>query len=326
MTPISFTHLDIPIIRSCNLACKGCITHSDHKKIKGTVKVDESLEWLKFWSERLKPSSVTVFGGEPLLHPEFTKWVTTVRGLWDYSTSVRINTNGYYLDTIYDDIPALFGANNSIMLIVSVQTGTDPYLSKVYSNIETLKQRIVDYHLSRTGAGIKTAEWRIMIDEYEVNYKRWYRFFINDHATPLIMAVCDQYKLTWMTHYGGHGEQMRTVYDYNAEWYVDNHKFCQAKDFVTLYRGKLWKCPPMGVLEHTLDTFGIKNTPVWQPFLDRYTTVDTNSSDEEIAKWFAQQNTPEQVCNMCAFTGPKNIRIEAEERSHHLKNHWKYSL
>jgi sulfatase maturation enzyme AslB (radical SAM superfamily) len=325
MSKISFEHLDIPIIRSCNLACKGCITHSDHKNIKGTAKLAESMPWLEFWAQRLNPASVTLFGGEPLLHPNFVGWATAVKSLWGNDSVIKVNTNGYYLDRLYDHIPALFDRSGvALTVIISVQTGIEPYLSKVYNNIQKLKQLIVDHYLARPDTN--SVEWNLELDEYEVNYKHWYRLVWNGQITAVRIAVCDQYKLFWCTHYKGHGNKMAPVYDYDAEWYTNNHKFCQAKDFVTLYHGQLWKCPPMGVLEHSLDTFGIKNNPVWQPYLSDYKTVNTSSSDEEIAQWFEAQSQPQQVCNMCGFTGPNNVRIEAEERSHHLKNHWKYSL
>jgi len=63
MNKIKIEHLDIPIIRSCNLACAGCMTHSNHKNIKGIVRIDESIDWLEFWSTKLQPNAITLFGG-----------------------------------------------------------------------------------------------------------------------------------------------------------------------------------------------------------------------------------------------------------------------
>jgi sulfatase maturation enzyme AslB (radical SAM superfamily) len=339
MDKIKFSHLDIPIIRSCNLACKGCLTHSDHKNIKGIVKVTDSLEWLKFWAQKLRPETITLFGGEPLLHPDFADWAETVKAIFAQEPYpgtgqvLAVNTNGYYIDRLYDHIPRLFdvsagyGGNYkkvALNMIISIQTGIEPYLSKVQENVETLKQKIVDYHLSL--AHVRTAEWNLWLDEYEVNTKRWYRLIVNGDETPLSIATCEQYKIAWCTHYKGVAEQMEPVYDYTDTWFRGNHERCQAKNFVTLYRGAIWKCPTMGVLEHTLDTFGIADRPDWAPFLKDYTHIDTTSSDSDIAAWFEQQKQPEQVCNMCGFTGPSDYMISPDERSHHLKNHWKYSL
>jgi len=324
MDKIRLDHLDIPIIRSCNLACKGCMTHSDHKNIKGLVRLDDSIEWLEFWAKRLEPKAVTLFGGEPLLHPEFVDWATTVSQLWGPTVGISLNTNGYYLDRLIDNVDRLFNLDVGMSLVVSKQTGTEPYLSKVNDNVDRLKTAIQEYHLKQPG--VHTAEWDLWLDEYAVNTKRWYRLVVNGASTKIGFTTCEQYKLHWCVHYRGHGELMEPVYDYQAEYYTENHAFCQTKEFVTLYRGRLWKCPPMGVLEHTLNTFDIANTAQWAPYIKDYATVGTESTDAEIAAWIERQKNPERVCNMCGFTGPGMENVVRDERSHLLKNYWNYSL
>ena len=324
MEKIQLEHLDIPIIRSCNLACKGCMTHSDHKNIKGLVRLDESIEWLEFWAKRLKPKAVTLFGGEPLLHPEFTEWATTVSSLWGPDVGISLNTNGYYLDRLVDNVDKLFNLDVGMSLVVSKQTGTEPYLSKVNENVERLKTSIQEYHLQQPG--VKSAIWDLWLDEYEVNTKRWYRLVVNGVSTKIGFTTCEQYRLHWCVHYRGHGEFMEPVYNYSEEHYTENHRLCQTKEFVTLYRGRLWKCPPMGVLEHSLNTFNIADSEVWSPYIKDYTTVGTGSTDAEITAWVEQQKNPERVCNMCGFSGPGMENVVRDDRSHMLKNYWNYTL
>jgi len=325
MEKIKFSQLDIPIIRSCNLACVGCMTHSDHKNVKGLVNLEESLDWLKFWGERLQPETVTVFGGEPLLHPNFVQWTETVKSIWTKS-DIKVNTNGYYLNNLLDNVDTLFAPGTNMKIIVSVQTGVEPYLSKVKENIAIFKQKIIDYYLSLPG--VTRAEWDLWLDEYDINTKQWFRLMVNDGWTDIGLTTCDQYKLPWCGHYVGFGEDMRPTYDYNDVHADGNHKFCQAKEFVTLYKGTLFKCPPIGVLEHSLTTFGIENHPSWVPYLQDYKRLPTTATDEQIQEWFSNQCNPENVCNMCGFTGPGYTGVPADSgaRSHHLKNYWNYTL
>lgn len=324
MDKIKVDHLDIPIIRSCNLACVGCITHSNHKKIKGIVRLADSLDWLNFWNQKIQPKAITLFGGEPLLHPEFADWAVAIKNIWGKSVGINVNTNGYYLENLYDKIPVLFNTDLELSIVISTQTGIEPYLSTVKNNVETLKQKIIDYHLSRPG--IRTAHWRLWLDELEINTKQWYGLVVNDHETGIALTTCQQYQLPWTTHYTGIGETMKPVYQYNDIHYEENHKSCQTDEFVTLYRGRMYKCPPMGVLNHTLTTFNLTEDPDWKPYLNDYKTVGPDSTDEEIAEWFAGQKNPEKVCNMCGFTGPKGHTITSDERSHVLKNYWNYTL
>jgi organic radical activating enzyme len=323
MDKIKVQYLDLPIIRSCNLACVGCLTHSDHKKIKGTVQLDESHEWLEFWSQRLDPATVTLFGGEPLLHPGLVGWAKAVKDYWPAST-LNMNTNGYYISNIFDSIEDLFNPNMELSMVISIQTGTEPYLSKVKNDIETLKQKVLDYYT--TLPDVQSVRWHLWLDETDTNQKKWFNLEVNGYASAIGFAVCEQYKLPWCIHYTGFGDQMRPVYDYNDSWKDENHQYCQAKKFTTLYRGNLYKCPPVGVLEHSLTTFDIDKLPEWAPYLDQYKTVGINSTDEEIAAWITNQACPENVCNMCGFAGPKSRILTADDRSHVLKNHWNYTL
>ena len=324
MEKIQINHLDLPIIRSCNLACKGCMTHSDHKNIKGLVRLEESLHWLEFWSQRLEPKAITLFGGEPLLHPEFVDWALAVNQLWGPKVGINLNTNGYYLDRLIDNVDKLFNLDVSLSLVVSKQTGIDPYLSKVNDNVEKLKTAIQQYHLQQPG--VKSAEWNLWLDEYEVNTKRWYVLLVNGVNTGIGLTTCEQYKLHWCVHYLGQGETMRPVYSYQDNHYATNHGLCQTNEFVTLYRGRLWKCPPMGVLEHTLTTFGLTDSPAWAPYITDYATVGPESTDAEIAAWIERQKNPERVCNMCGFSGPGMENVVRDDRSHLLKNYWNYTL
>jgi hypothetical protein len=324
MQKIKVPHFDLPIIRSCNLACVGCMTYSNHKNIKGIVRVDESREWLKFWADRIDPPSITLFGGEPLLHPEFTEWVQAVSEAWGADVPINFNTNGYYLETLYDRIPELFGPGVELSMVVSYQTGTEPYLSKVKNDFETLKQRIVDYYL--TLPGIRSANWNLWLDELEINTKQWYRLLVNGQATRIGFATCEQYKLHWTKFYDGYAETMKPVYNYDDNYWESNYHRCQTNNFTTLYRGRMYKCPPVGVLEHTLTTFNLTEDPDWRPYLDNYKSVGPENTDEEIQAWFEQTYKPEYICNMCGFSGPKGGGFTGEQRSHILKNYWKYTL
>lgn len=312
--------LDIPIIRSCNLGCAGCMTFSDHKKIKGVVNFDDSVEWLKFWASKISTKSLTLFGGEPLLHPNFEDWVSGIRNIWGSDFTLSVNTNGYYLNNLFDKIPQIFHPDGIHSIIISIQTEQEPYLSKIKENIEELKQRIAEYYLSLPR--VKSAKWNLWLDESHINNKQWFNLVVNGLGTKLGLTVCEMYKLPWVSHYEGQGPTVSPTYDYHDAWHIENHNHCQAKRFLTLYNGTLYKCPPVGVLEHTLNTFNLKETDKWAPYIKNYKMLPAFSSDEEIANWLEVQKNPESVCNMCGFAGPrKNL-----DRTHLLKPNWKYTL
>lgn len=318
MNKIKFKFLDIPIIRSCNLGCGGCLTFSDSKRIKGVVRLEESLEWLKFWSNYLDPEEVTVFGGEPLLHPQFIDWCKTLRKLWP-NAGLRINTNGYYLNSIAENIGELFTEEIKPQFIVSIQTGHEPYYSMVKNNIELIKNLTLKSLRDKNPS--KEVNWNLWLDEPDI-FKSWWRIDIDDYDTGIRITTCEQHKIPWQAHYQNKEERLKPFYHYDDNWFKDNHKFCQAKNFVNLYKGKLYKCPTVAVLGHTLQTFNIHNDNDWEPYLKNYQSLSTTATYNEIEAWFKTQQNPEQVCNMCGFSGPKYTNGHLNR--HEPKDGWKF--
>lgn len=260
------------------------------------------------------------------MHPELTEWVYTVREFWGNKITINVNTNGWYLDQLANKVGEFFKDGQGASLHVSIQSGEEPYLSKVTNNVELFKAKAIDYFLSRPNVG--TAAWVLQIDEGEEGWKKWYRLYVNGRQTNTVFTVCEQYKLPWCSHYSGRTPDITPHNDYGADEYVTNHSYCQAKEYVTLYRGRLYKCPPIGVLEHTLNTFGLVGTQAWAPYMREYKSVGVESAMEDIVEWVTAQQFPEKVCNMCGFSG-NNSEIDPESgvfknREHIIKQDWQF--
>jgi MoaA/NifB/PqqE/SkfB family radical SAM enzyme len=264
--------------------------------------------------------AITLFGGEPLLHPEFVDWALYVKSLWGPDPALRVNTNGYYLQNIIDNLEVLFAKNIDLSVVLSIQTASEPYLSTVTNLAEKCKNLIFDFRAKQPD--VKQIEWVMWQDDIE---KKWYNLHVNGLSTNISFVVAEMYKLTWCTHYDGYAEEMKPVYDYNDIYFEENHNWCQAKPFVTLYKGDLYKCPPIGVLEHTLNTFKIQDLEIWTPYIKEYKKLQFNSTESEIVNWFETQKKPEKVCNMCGFAGPKN-RVLRGNMFNSLKSNWKYPI
>lgn len=320
MNKVKFKFLDIPIIRSCNLGCGGCLTFSNSKKIKGLVKLEDSIGWLEYWATKLDPEEVTIFGGEPLLHPQFVDWCKTIRKLWP-NAGLRINTNGYYLDKIFDQVDELFTEEIRPQFIVSIQTGHEPYYSMVKNNIEKIKNLVLDSLTKKSSS--KRIKWNLWLDEPEI-FKSWWRIDINDRDTGIRITSCEQHKIPWQAHYQGSEFNLEPFYNYNDNWHIKNHEFCQAKNFINLYKGKLYKCPTVAVLEHTLQTFNLTNNKNWEEYLKNYEFLDQTATHVEIEEWFSAQKIPQKVCNMCGFSGPKFTNGHLDR--HELKENWKFDV
>lgn len=312
--------LDIPIIRSCNLNCRGCLTFSDSKHVKGLVNLYESLPWLTVWAEKIEPDIVTVFGGEPLLHPRFVEWCKAIRNLWP-NCELRINTNGYYLDRLLTNIPDLFNLDIRPQFIVSIQTGHDPYFSIVKNHIEKLKADILTSVKARYPND--NIRWNLWLDEPEL-FKQWWCVEINGNDSNIRITITEQFNQAWQAHYSGFESSLKPFYKYDDTHFVENHKWCQARNFVNLFKGNLYKCPTTAVLQNTLETFNLTNDPDWEEYLNNYNSINFSADVEQIKNWLDTQAKPEQVCNMCGFTGPK--WQNGHLNRHELKENWNYQV
>ena len=92
----TFHRLDLMIAYSCNIACAGCISISDRKR-DGIASFNDISNWCTKWQEHITPKIITVFGGEPCLHPRLIEVCRTIRLTWPDSV-IRLITNGYLLD------------------------------------------------------------------------------------------------------------------------------------------------------------------------------------------------------------------------------------
>jgi organic radical activating enzyme len=87
--------LDFNVAYACNLACKGCISLSDFDR-RGVESVRDIEEQCATWSRILDPSVISIFGGEPLMHPRIQRVLTAIRNAWP-NALIRFITNGYLL-------------------------------------------------------------------------------------------------------------------------------------------------------------------------------------------------------------------------------------
>ena len=87
--------LDLNIAYACNLACKGCLSLSDFDR-KGIMPFEDVVQSIDTWKDKITPDVLTMFGGEPLLHPKLFDIIKYVKTVWP-DVTIRLITNGYLL-------------------------------------------------------------------------------------------------------------------------------------------------------------------------------------------------------------------------------------
>lgn len=301
MTKHKVDFLDLVIIRSCQLSCEGCCTFSDHTKINGLVDVNESREAVEFWSQYIEPTRVHLFGGEPTMHPQLIDWFKLARTNWPNSQPIWLNTNGYLLDKIFDHIRELFVDNMSAVSVTS-HTLEEPYYSNVLNNYQQLQDLILEEYQKEFKKS--TFLWQSGEESWDSDYKKFSVLVDEMGKNRSMLNITHQHSDHFVTHYQGYGVDLKPWHDYNNETAKNsNHELCHIKNYVQLYKGRLYKCPPRAVLNQTLETYNLQSIEEWDKYYNQYESLGTDATEAEIDAWFTRQKTPENTCNMCGFVG-----------------------
>lgn len=208
--PRSIPRLDVMIAYSCNLSCAGCISLSDRPR-EGVAAFADVDAWIQTWAHRITPGVVTLFGGEPCLHPRLLEICHVIRYHWPDAV-IRLITNGYLLDNF--DSGAWFDLA-PVEIQVSVHRSDHEHL--INQAIRQILLHRTDWKTQQnTGTGHEQLSWTSAgIRIYKSRFK--------DFVVP--------FKLENNTIQPWHSDPAQA------------HAICGAPDTPVLYKGLLYKCP-----------------------------------------------------------------------------------
>jgi hypothetical protein len=206
---------------SCNVSCKGCISLSDFPR-NGVEKFEDLEKSINYWSNYIQPSVISIFGGEPLLHPKLLQILKKVRESWPNST-VRLITNGYLFDR-YDPLSWYDIGNLEIQVSMHRKDHKKIITDKI-SKILIQKK------------GWKTEKIKDVMDHKFIQ-------FINSNLT----IYMSQFKNFVMPYNLKNGKPI----PYNSNPAIA-HSLCGSPDTPILYRGSLYKCAAIANLLDVAD-------------------------------------------------------------------------
>lgn len=196
---------------SCNISCAGCISVSDIKR-PGIEPFQSLVDGINKWKNILNPMIITVFGGEPCLHPKLQEICAELRQAWPTSL-IRLITNGYLLDNF--DSSVWFDFEPFDFQISIHRKDHESVINEKIKNI--LKNR--KSWVVTTQGGARTHQQITWTHNRMTVYKSIFETFI----TPYKKSQ-DKF-LPW------HGDAKEA------------HSICGASGTPILYKGLLYKCP-----------------------------------------------------------------------------------
>ena len=145
--------------------------------------------------------------------------------------------------------------------------------------------------LAATGSILQISHHTQPPDQYRAAIAKA-RAMADQHGVKLIVR---ENRVLFYSTYRGEGAAMRPFDDGSParSWAACCEKFC-----LTLFRGRLWKCPPIAYLRLVSEKFGLDSVPEWQPYL-AYAGLDVHSSKEQYKTFLNANFAPESICGMC---------------------------
>jgi MoaA/NifB/PqqE/SkfB family radical SAM enzyme len=210
--------------------------------------------WCDHWKKLLLPRTLVLFGGEPLMNKNIMKICRIIRDAWP-SSIIRLITNGYLLSKWPQE--AWFDFGEFEMQISIHRQDHEPIINKDIS-------RILKTHNDWTTKCYKNEKDHIQIEFSRPGFRLWKSKF-KDFVAP--------YRL----HQGN-----LAAFDADP---AHAHAICGSPNTPILYKGSLYKCPPVANL---IDVTG-SNWSDYQPCHDA----------QNLAEFVSQINQPEKVCGQC---------------------------
>ena len=225
--------LDLNIAYACNLACKGCISLSDFDR-RGVMPFDDILESITAWKDKLTPNIVSIFGGEPLLHPKLFDIFDIVKLAWP-DTIIRLITNGYLLDRI--DPARWFNCAEPFEMQVSIhRLDHEKIITK--NILDIIKQH---------------SDWTIKkVDEDKPGVHH-----IHEWQRPGFTI----YKSKFGEFVIPYNTKDNTIVPFNSNP-KKAHSICGSPNIPILYKNKLFKCAPIANILDLPNTKGFNYTPL----------------------------------------------------------------
>lgn len=244
------------IAYSCNVSCRGCISVSDINR-NGIEPVENIQQWIEQWSAMVEPKVTVLFGGEPLLHPRIFDICKFIRKSWP-NTVIRLITNGYLFDNFFAGAWFEF---EPMEIQVSIHRKDHEHL--INQGIKKILSYRNDWNIQQHGGDHhKQLEWT---SGTFVIYKSIFKDFVQPYN--LVDGK--------MQGYGSDPAQA--------------HAICGSPATPILYKGALYKCPPVAnLMDLTRDNFyGYK--PVTD-FADLDQFVKNIGCPESVCAWCPQQS------------------------------------
>lgn len=263
------------ISHTCNLACPGCISFNNFA-ISGHEAWKDNRESTKKWAETIKPTDLTVIGGEPLTNPDVDNWVKGLREFFPTVKDYKICTNGLLLKKFKNEIRDWW----SLGVVLEISAHTKKQLDIILQDLDKLFEGMhVKRHCDKKPIDMPS----YYINEYDIIYI-W-------NNKPIVIISFEYQFYEW----GARKISRDTIYLYNNDP-GKAHTACDIYDCHYIYKGELYKCGTLVGAKELLKKYNLDDNN--KKLIEDYTPInlDDPKLQEKIQKL---TDTALKQCSMC---------------------------
>lgn len=270
-------NLEYMITTSCDLACPGCDRFIDHGHAY-VEPYEDIVNNMEKWFKRLDPDHVTIIGGEPLLHPRIYDILKEARRIFDHAT-IEVYTNGFLLPKRPDILKVLKKIGNA----------------KISCSIHNRNPKIR-----------KVIEDNLWSSFYSKG--NWTKVNSIAHKQDdVIVEVTDPTEGGWYDYRRNIDGKLKPWNDQDPD---ASYKACGVNVYPILYKGQLYKCPPISMLRTHATKFFMLDDPDWAPYLE-YKGLDADCDEETLGNFVKNIFSPNKICAMC----PANPQLKPQDEA-----------
>lgn len=267
---ILIDRLEFYITNVCNLTCDECNRYNNYH-FKGWQDWNEWAPILEKWAKKIEVRHPVILGGEPLLNPTITQWMTGLRQLWPEHDGVQIQSNG----TRIDRVKGLYETLNDYNWIgISIHNPADR---------EEIFQRIRNFLVRPI---VETKNPNHPVGSYyqfcDAN-KKWVHCWMSDKFV--------QSNITELPN-GRFG-----LYNSDPDKAHHNCSFHQFKNYHWI-RGKIYKCGPVALMPEFDEQHQFAISEQDRSLLHSYSGLSIDEFDQRGAEFL---NTIDDVIPQCKF-------------------------
>lgn len=270
MSKLTLPFLETMITQVCNLSCLGCSNYSDLTH-SGYVNWETGKSDIEAWLRKVNIGEFGIIGGEPLINPEWKKWLSGIRTLMP-DARIRFTTNGLLLHKHPDMINFIEDLGNiTFKITVHLQN------QQLDEQIELIKSK---------------KPWGV-VEEFGI--KRW----AGPNGLRLQINRPQQFIKTY-----------QNTYDNMMPWNSDSVRafdMCCQQTCPLLYKKRIYKCSTAGLLYSTLEKFNFPNFKMWEPYIN--SGIGLNDSDDDLARFVENFGKPNKICSQCPSTHNHSGRV-----------------